>query len=90
MNITKLIPFEIRIKTLYWVRKEKEIDSDLSVLFDKIDNDEYVSARYILNDLRDKWTEFSHTAPKWFVEEYIPQFSKAEAMLNFLEAPLED
>ena len=90
MNITKLIPFEIRIKTLYWVRKEKEIVSDLSVLYDKIDNDECVSARYILNDLRDKWIEFSHTAPKWFVEEYISQFSKAEAMLNFLEAPSED
>ena len=34
--------------------------------------------------------EFSHTSPEWFQLEYIPQFSKAEAMLNFLEAPLED
>ena len=54
MNITKLIPFEIRIKTLYWVRKEKEIDSDLSSLFNKIDNDEYDVAMILLNQLRDK------------------------------------
>lgn len=90
MNITKLIPFEIRIKTLYWVRKEKEIDSDLSILFDLINDDEWGNAKYFLNNLRDKWIEFSHTAPKWFVEEYISQFSKAESMLNFMESPLED
>ena len=37
MNITKFIPFNIKIKSLYWVRKEREIDSDLSNLFSKID-----------------------------------------------------
>jgi hypothetical protein len=90
MNITKLIPVNIRIKSLYWVRKEREIDSDLSNLFSKIDNDEYEQGRILLNELRDKWTEFSQTSPEWFQLKYIPQFSKAEAMLNFLEAPLED
>jgi hypothetical protein len=90
INITKLIPFNIRIKSLYWVKKEREIDSDLSNLFSKIDNDEYEQGRISLNELRDKWTEFSHTAPEWFQLEYIPQFSKAEAMLNFLQTPSED
>jgi hypothetical protein len=90
MEITKLIPFNIRIKSLYWVRKESEIDSDLSNLFSKIDNDEYEQGKILLNELRNKWIELSHTSPKWFQLEYIPQFSKAEAMLNFLESPLCD
>lgn len=89
MNISKIIPFNIRIKTLYWVRKEKEIDSDLSTLFQKIDNDEYKEARIMLDELRHKWTELSFSSPQWFQLEYVSQFSKAEAMLNFLEAPLE-
>ncbi len=86
MNITKFIPFNIRIKSLYWVKKEKEIYSDLSFLFDKIDNDEYDEAIILLNQLRDKWTPISNEAPRWFVSEYIPQFTKAESMLNFLQA----
>ena len=90
MNITKFIPFNIRIKSLYWVKKEREIDSELSNLFSKIDNDEYEQGRLLLNELRDKWTELSFNSPEWFQLEYISQFEKAEAMLNFLEAPLRD
>lgn len=90
MNITKLIPFNIRIKSLYWVKKEREINLDLSNLFSTIDNDEYEQGRILLNELRDKWVELSYTSPEWFQLEYISQFSKAEAMLNFLEIPLED
>jgi hypothetical protein len=90
MNITKLIPFEIRIKSLYWVRKEREIDSDLSNLFSTIDDDEYELARVLLNNLKNKWTELSFNSPEWFKIDYISQFSKAEAMLNFLETPLEN
>ena len=88
MNISKVIPFSIRIKSLYWVRKEKEIDSDLSKLFGLIDTDEYELAKNLLNYLRDKWLGFSQTAPQWFVLEYIPQFSKAESMLLFLDSSL--
>ena len=84
INISKLIPFNIRIKTLYWVRKEKEINTDLEDLFTKIDNDDYNDARKTLELLREKWIEFSQTSPLWFQLEYIPQFTKAESMLNFL------
>ena len=72
------------------MRKEREIDSDLSILFSKIDNDEYEQGRVLLNELQNKWTELSFNSPKWFQLDYISQFSKAEAMLNFLETPLED
>jgi len=90
MNITKFIPFNIKIKSLYWVRKEREIDSDLSNLFSKIDNDEYKEGRVLLNELKNKWNELTFNSPEWFQLDYISQFSRAEAMLNFLETPLED
>lgn len=90
MNITKFIPFNIRIKSFYWVKKEREIDSDLSNLFSKIDNDKYEQGRVLLNELKNKWTELSFNSPEWFQLDYISQFSRAEAMLNFLETPLED
>ena len=85
MNIAKIVPFNIRIKTLYWVRKEKEINSDLLKLFSKIDEDKYKEGRILLNNLKDKWTELSWESPEWFQLEYISQFARAEAMLNFLE-----
>lgn len=90
MNITKFIPFNIRIKTLYWFKKEREIDSDLSNLFSKIYNNEYEKGRVLLNVFKNKWTALSFNSPEWFQLDYISQFSKAEDMLNFLEAPLED
>lgn len=89
MNISKIIPFSIRIKTLYWVKKEKEIDNDLLKLFNKIDEDDYVEARLLLESLRKKWTVLSQNSPDWFQLEYISQFSRAESMLNFLQTPLE-
>jgi len=64
MDITKLIPYNIRIKSLYWVKKEREINSDLSNLFSKIDNDEFEEATILLNDLKNKWIEFSHSSPQ--------------------------
>lgn len=84
--ITKLIPANIRIKSLYWVKKEKEIDSDLLLLFSLIDNDKYLEAEETLNDLKNKWVEQFHHAPEWFIFEYKPQFVRAEAMISFLKA----
>jgi len=84
MNISKIIPFNIRVKTLYWVRKEKEINSDLSLLFSKIDNNDYVEGKLLLENLKNKWIEFSQKSPEWFQLEYISQFSRAESMLYFL------
>lgn len=90
MNISKIIPFSIRVKTLYWVKKEKEIDNDLLKLFNKIDDgDDYVEARLLLESLRKKWILLSQNSPDWFQLEYISQFSRAESMLNFLQTPLE-
>lgn len=84
--ISKFIPFDIRIKSLYWVRKEKEIDEELTQLFKVIDADKYNEGRIMLEQLREKWEVFSHNAPQWFQLEYLSQFSKAESMLNFLQS----
>jgi hypothetical protein len=84
MILSKFIPYDIRIKTLYWVRKEIEIKSDLSILFNKIDEGEHRIARHMLESLKYKWTEFSHGSPEWFLD-YIAKFAMAESMLDFLE-----
>ena len=82
--LAKYIPFEIRVKSLYWVRKEKELDIDLINLFSLIDVEELDAAGVTLNGLLEKWTETSHRAPKWFMEKSLPQLQKAEAMILFL------
>lgn len=85
MDIRKYIPWQIKIKSLYWVIKEKEIDYDLKKLFDLIDNGEFNEGRVMLSTLRMKWELFSQSAPKWFQMEYPPQFVKAESIISFLE-----
>lgn len=84
MNLTKFIPSSIKIKSLYWTRKGKEIDEDLKELFDLIDNDSYKSAKSLLEHLRLKWGEYESNYPFWFHKEYLVQFVKAETMLYFL------
>ena len=80
--LTKLIPFSIKIKSLYWVNKEKEINFDLSILFNLIDTDKYDEAEIKLETLKTKW--YSIESPHWFQLEWLSKFAKAEAMLNFL------
>jgi len=84
MNWKELIPWDIKIKSLYWVQKEKEINKDLEDIFYLIDQDAYADARLLKDYFFDKWTLISHNAPEWFQLDYIPEFSRAEAMLNFL------
>lgn len=83
--LTKFIPAQTQIKSLYWVRKEKKLDHDLNVLFSLIDDEIYISARYALNDLVEKWP-CAQSSPSWFKEKCYPAFAKAEAMLNFLNS----
>ncbi len=89
-NITKLIPANIRIKSLYWVIKEKEINLDLSELFSLIDIADYEKANTLLPILYNKWHEISYKAPEWFSLEYMPKFTRAESMLSFLMCDLEE
>jgi hypothetical protein len=83
MNITKFIPWGFKIKSLYWVKKEKEIGQEIIALFDLIDTDQYKEARTLLMILWDKWCG---EGPVWFHKEHVSQLVKAESMLDFLEA----
>lgn len=85
MNITKFIPRSIKIKSWYWVKKEKEISQELIALFDLIDTDQYKEARTLLMILWDKWCDGIEIVPVWFYKEHISQLVKAESMLDFLE-----
>lgn len=58
MNITKFIPWSFKIKSRYWVKKEKEIEADLAILFNIIDADAYDEARAELEILKIKWEPF--------------------------------
>ena len=83
-NITKFIPFEIRIKTLYWVNLEREIKYELERLYEVIDNGDVKFARMMLNDMLEKWEPIGIDCPKWFWE-YIAKFQNADSMISFLE-----
>ncbi len=83
--ISKLIPYNIRIKSLYWVRREKEIDKDLTVLFGMIDDDKYSEARVELERLQKKWLDYAQKCPEWFYD-HLSQFAKAQSMLDFFNA----
>ncbi|MCB1711592.1 MAG: hypothetical protein KDH96_03655 [Candidatus Riesia sp.] len=65
--ITKLIPFSVRIKSLYWVRKEREINLDLEDLFSKIDNDQYEEA----STIEVQQISQRHTLVPWFGEKDV-------------------
>jgi len=49
--IKKLIPVEIKIKSLYWKQKEDEMDSDLKKIFRQLDIDEYDDVQKIFRQL---------------------------------------
>ena len=87
-NLKMIIPYRIKVKSMYWVIKEIEIDSDLSMLFSLIDSDEYEKSWILLKKLKTKWNdEFPYRHPEWFSLEYICQFTRAESMLYFLSPP---
>lgn len=72
MNYKKLIPAFIQIKSLYTIEQEKILDNELTFLFNLIDNDELENAGKELLVLKNKYGDT------------VPELSKAQAMLNFL------
>lgn len=83
-TLCKFIPRKVRIKTLYWVQKEIEIDKDLEKLFELIDNDQFSGAFKLLEELKLKWLGIKPNPPDWFYKDYTGQLIKAETMLYFL------
>ena len=75
-TLCKFIPSRVRIKTLYWVQKEIEIDKDLTKLFELIDNDQFSGAFKLLEELQLKWIGIKPNPPDWFHKDYIGQLTK--------------
>jgi hypothetical protein len=85
--IKKLIPAYIEIRSLYWVEYGKQLDADLSEIFNLIDEDKYKEANELI-DIFDK--KYHQGFVPYWVAIKISQIYKAKSMLLFLETPLED
>lgn len=81
--LKKLIPIEIKIKSLYWKEKEDQIENDLKNIFNLLDNDDYDDVEKLISQFRLKWENNAETYPLWLYEK-IAQISKAQAMFDFL------
>lgn len=81
--IKKLIPAKIEVRSLYWVNIQKEIDTDLVVIFNEIDQDNYTDAKILIEKFRHKWDGIKY--PEWIWDTYS-QISKAQSMIDFLSA----
>jgi hypothetical protein len=83
--ISKFIPVSIQIKTLYWRRKEQEMDWDLSIVGQYIDEGCYDTASTLIDRFRNKWE--SQKLPLWLSMK-TAEISRLEAINSVLKEPL--
>ena len=81
--LKKLVPVEIKIKSLYWREKEVEMENDLKNIFNLLDNDNYDNVENLIDQFREKW-ESTEIYPLWLYQIFA-QINKAESMYNFLK-----
>lgn len=84
--IKKLIPVEIKIKSLYWKQKESEMESDLIKIYHKLDIDEYDGVQEMIDEFHHKWDGMK--MPLWLGLKSA-EISRAQAMYVFLTAEME-
>jgi hypothetical protein len=85
MNISKLIPAYIQIRSLYWVKIEKSMDNRLVAIFDAIDCDKYETADILIKEFYQRFDGMKY--PKW-VESTYAEITRVSTMLNFLKTDL--
>lgn len=85
--LSKFVPVSIQIKTLYWRRKEQEMDWDLEVIGNYIDEECYDIAETLIYGFRKKWE--SQVLPNWLSEK-TAEVSRLEAMNSMLKEPFEE
>lgn len=81
MKWKKFIPGWINIRSLYWVEYEKSMDTELSEIFQHIDDDNYVVAKNLIQKFEEKHSQGE--VPMW-VAEKMASIYKAKMMLSFL------
>jgi hypothetical protein len=55
--LKKLIPVYFEIRSLYWVNLEKQMDDDLGDIFDSIDEENYLKAKWLIEEFEFKYTQ---------------------------------
>ena len=85
--IKKLIPVEIKIKSLYWKQKESEMESDLIKIYHKLDIDEYDGVQQMIDEFHQKWDGMK--MPLWLSLKSA-EISRAQSTYHFLTAKFDD
>jgi len=84
--ISKIIPVSIQVKTLYWKRKEQEMDWDLSVVGHYIDEGCYATASTLIDRFRNKWE--AQKLPHWLSIK-TAEISRLDTINSMLKEPLD-
>jgi hypothetical protein len=81
--LKKLIPAYIEIRSLYWVKYEKQMDKSLKDIFNQIDIDDYKKAQELIDVFESTFTQSG--APMWVALKYA-EIYKASSMVSFLKS----
>ena len=80
MNLTKLIPGYIEIRSLYWVRYVKRMRKDIATIRELIDRNQYAAADMSILAFKNTYKE---EGPAYVVGQYR-EIYLLEAVLAFL------
>lgn len=81
--LKKLIPVYIEIRSLYWVKCEKQMDKDLEDIFHQIDIGDYKKAQELIDSFESTFTQ--NGVPMWVALKYS-EIYRASSMVNFLKS----
>jgi hypothetical protein len=77
--IKKIIPAYIEIRSLYWVAREKQMDKELSDIFQKIDQDKYEEAKKLIIIFENTYSQ--NGVPNFIGEKYA-EIYRAKSMIH--------
>jgi hypothetical protein len=79
--LKKLIPRYLEIRSLYWVEQGKLMDIKLGIIFNAIDEDNYMTADALIKEFESEFTQ--NGVPNWIGIKYS-EIYRAKSMLTFL------
>jgi hypothetical protein len=79
--LKKLIPVYIEIRSLYWVKYEKQMDKALEDIFHQIDIEDYKKAQELIDVFKSTFTQ--NGVPVWVTLKYS-EIYRASSMVSFL------
>jgi hypothetical protein len=79
--LKKLIPGYLEIRSLHWVEQGKLMDIKLGIIFNAIDEDNYMTADALIKEFESEFTQ--NGVPNWIGIKYS-EIYRAKSMLTFL------